>query len=369
LKSGRYVVVSASPFLDALAAELEESSKYFAIVALRAHARTPAALRDHLVVGHFIDGLGTPPDAPCYNAGYTVADVLEGRTDWSADEIDEFRQFLDEPRMNTWLQDQIDEIDRTIRLSPVRGDAIPTNDQTVDELNDSMSKRAVLQSAALDPDAMRRLWNGTPFALDTAEPAITRVAVDQPAKELRCFLESGPNSHRRLPPLTAELRKVILDLARQSDIHSLSCPFNDYDLWYALIEEQIRRSKAKGLKYQDAFCLCAPNSGISGMQAYDAESEGWPFQPPAIGGYVHISWEGVCGGDLFIVPAWRKVAPGHGAQPDSLSKLVFMKCNYALSHRDLGIVDCATRTIVAGRWFLYKSNAPYEDCHPFRREK
>lgn len=177
--------------------------------------------------------------------------------------------------------------------------------------------------------------------------------------------DSEPAPSRALPPLTPELRKVILDLAGQPDIRSLSCPFKDYDLWYALIEEQIRRRQATGLPYQEALCLCAPDTGIDGMQTYDADTEEWPFHPPAIGGYVHISWEGVCGGDLFIVPAWRTVWPGHGAQPDHISKLVGKKCNYVLSHRDLGIVDCASRTIVAGCWFLYRSNAPFEDCHPF----
>lgn len=39
LKSGRHVALSASPYLDALAAERDET-KYFAIVALRLHAST-----------------------------------------------------------------------------------------------------------------------------------------------------------------------------------------------------------------------------------------------------------------------------------------------------------------------------------------
>jgi hypothetical protein len=52
-----------------------------------------------------------------------------------------------------------------------------------------------------------------------------------------------------LPPLTPELKDIILGLARQPDIRSVSCPFPDYDLWYALIEEQIRRSRAMGVPH------------------------------------------------------------------------------------------------------------------------
>ncbi len=362
LKSGRHVALSASPYLDALAKEPDES-KYFAMLALRVHANSAQALRDHLVIGYFVEGQGTPPDAPSYNSGYCVADVLEGRSDWSADEVEEFRQFLDEPRIGAWLQAQFDEIDDAIRNNPVWGSELL--DLGSGGIDAHSLKRAIVQKSALDADAMRQLRNGTKFPADSDEPTDVPAPVD--VEEPQAIPESEPDPWRDLPPLTPELRKVILDLAGQPDIRSLSCPFKDYDLWYALIEEQIKRSKATGLPYQEAFCLCAPDTGIDGMQKYDDETEGWPFHPPPIGGYVHISWEGVCGGDLFIVPAWRRVWPGDGADPDELRKLVGMRCNYALSHRDLGVVDCATRTVVAGCWYLYKSNAPHQDCHPFRR--
>lgn len=364
LKSGRHVAISASPFLDALAAEQDES-KYFAIVALRVNASTPEALRDHLVVGYFDEGQGTPPDAPSYNSGYCVADVLRGRTEWSADEIEEFRQFLNEPRIGAWLQAQFDQIDDAIKNNPVWVSELLHLKSG--EIDVHCLKRTIVQNSALEPDAMRQLRNGTKFPADSDDLVEVPAPVD--VMEPQAIPESEPDPWRDLPPLTPELRKVILDLASQPDIHSLSCPFKDYDLWYALIEEQIKRSKATGLPYQEAFCLCAPDTGIDGMQKYDDASEEWPFHPPPIGGYVHISWEGVCGGDLFIVPAWRRVWPGDGAQPDKISKLVGKKCNYVLSHRDLGIVDCATRTIVAGCWFLYRSNAPFENCNPFRRDE
>ncbi|MBP7623351.1 MAG: hypothetical protein KA763_05220 [Xanthomonadales bacterium] len=368
LKSGRHVALSASPYLDALNSEKDES-KYFAIIALRAHTNTPQALRDHLVIGYFVDGVGTPPDAPSYNTGYCVGDVLEGRTDWSPAEIEEFRHFFDEPRFSAWLQVQFDEIDEAIRNSPVWHSELLANDLNSDEIDVPMLKRAIVQKSALESDAMRQLRKGTKHSSEMDDRTERPVLLDVPTKQPEIVPESEPVPRRELPLLTPELRTVILNLARQPDIHSLSCPFKDYDLWYALIEEQIKRSEATGWPYQDAFCLCAPDTGIEGMQQYDDESEGWPFHPPPIGGYVHISYEGVCGGDLFIVPSWRKVWPGQGAQPQRISELVGKKCNYILSHRDLGIVDCATRTIVAGCWYLYKSNAPHEDCSPFRKDR
>ena len=119
LKSGRHVAFSASPYLDALASEKDES-KYFACVALRLHALTPEAMRDHLVIGYFIEGEGTPPNAPIYNAGYCIADVLQGRSDWSTDEVEELRQVVEhEPRFTLWLQEQFDDIDAAIRDNPI----------------------------------------------------------------------------------------------------------------------------------------------------------------------------------------------------------------------------------------------------------
>ena len=169
-----------------------------------------------------------------------------------------------------------------------------------------------------------------------------------------------------LPPLTPELRQIILTLAKQPDIHSVSCPFNDYNLWLGLLQEQARRSQATGLQREEAFYLCGPDSGIPGMEKYDSDADAWVFDPPPTGGDIHIPYEGVTGADLFIIPAWRLIKPGAGHEPEKLSHAVGKPCNYALSHRDLGIFDSATRSMVAAGWYLYRSNRPYEDCNPFR---
>lgn len=168
LKSGRHVALSASPYLDALASEKDES-RYFAMVALRVHAGSPRALRDHLVIGYFVAGQGTPPNAPSYNSGYCVADVLEGRSDWSLDEVEEFRQFLDEPRIGGWLQAQFDEIDDAITNNPVWGSNLL--DLTSEEIDVPRLKRVIIQKSAMAPDAMRQLRNGIQHADDSGGPA------------------------------------------------------------------------------------------------------------------------------------------------------------------------------------------------------
>lgn len=165
LKSGRHIALSASPYLDALSSEKDES-RYFAILALRLHANSPQALRDHLVIGYFVEGQGTPPDAPSYNSGYCVADVLEGRSDWSADEVEEFRQFLDEPRIGDWLQTQFDEIDDAIKNNPVWGSAPLANDGASDEIDVPMLKRSIIQKSAAELGSMAQLRAARTQAVD-----------------------------------------------------------------------------------------------------------------------------------------------------------------------------------------------------------
>lgn len=156
LKSGRHVALSASPYLDALTSGPDES-KYFAIVALRLNAPTPGALRDHLVVGYFVEGKGTPPDAQSYNSGYCVADVLEGRSDWSPEEVEEFRAFLTEPRLGSWLQAQFDEINQAIQGNSVWASKLLENELALSDIDVPMIKRAIIQKSAMEPDAMAQL--------------------------------------------------------------------------------------------------------------------------------------------------------------------------------------------------------------------
>lgn len=156
LKSGRHVALSVSPYLDAINSGSEEQ-RFFAIVAVLMNAGTPEALRNHVVIGYFIESEGTPPDAPCHISGYCVGDVLEGRSDWAPDEVDELTALLDEPRFHQWLGAQFDVIDHAIKGSPVRAMEIMKQDLASKEISAPKLKRAVIIKTALDPHSMAQL--------------------------------------------------------------------------------------------------------------------------------------------------------------------------------------------------------------------
>lgn len=176
--------------------------------------------------------------------------------------------------------------------------------------------------------------------------------------------------------LTPELKDAILELARQSDIRSISCPFDDFHLWEGLFREQLRRAQESGLRPRLALFLAGPDGGIPGItppRFIDDEDDGkYPpvadprtggLAPDMWGGNVHIPYEGACEADLFILPGWHQVFPERMDESGAtLSDLLAGKrCNYLLSHRDLGELPCATRKELAG-WTLYTSSFPHEDC-------
>lgn len=178
--------------------------------------------------------------------------------------------------------------------------------------------------------------------------------------------------------LTDALAHEILNLAAQSDVDSVSCPFDEFELWRGLIAEQVKRAERLGVPPQDAFCLVGPGSGIPGITPIVIEDDGVTYPPdpdPRTGGLapdmwggkVHIPYEGTCGAGLFILPKWHNVFPERLIGADAmLSHLIGGKrCNYLLTNRDLGQLPCATLSDCAG-WFLYKNNTPYPDCNPFR---
>lgn len=148
------MALSASPYLDAVTAGTD-AQRYFAIVALRLNALTPEALVKHLVIAYFVEGTGTPPDARNYNSGLCVGDILEGRSDWSADEVDELRHLVtDDPRFKPWLQAQFDEIDAAIQTSPLWNSELLV---VGDEVDINALKRNAIHRAAMEPGAMSHL--------------------------------------------------------------------------------------------------------------------------------------------------------------------------------------------------------------------
>lgn len=176
--------------------------------------------------------------------------------------------------------------------------------------------------------------------------------------------------------LTDALKQAILQLAAQPDIHSISCPFTDFDLWRGLLGEQVKRSRLMGKPPQEAFYLIGPSCGILGLtDGILGDDEGTlpPIPDPLTGNYapdrwggdIHIPYEGTVGADLFILPDWHFAFPERLAAPNArMNWMVGRPCNYILTNRDLGEFECATRTITAD-CYLYKSNGPYLDCKAF----
>lgn len=179
--------------------------------------------------------------------------------------------------------------------------------------------------------------------------------------------------------LTPELIVEILRLATYPEIKSISCPFDEFTLWEGLVREQVRRAKVSGLPPQEALFLAGPDSGIPGVTApryIDDEDDGkhppvpdprtGKLAPHCWGGGIHIPYEGVCQGDLFILPDWHNVFPERMTQPGA--KLSWLlggkKCNYLLTNRSLGELPCATHEDIAG-WSLYTNTAEHQDCNPF----
>lgn len=154
----------------------------------------------------------------------------------------------------------------------------------------------------------------------------------------------------RLPELVVA---KILELIAQDDVCSVSCPYDDPDVWRALVAEQVHRATGSGLPLQDAFTLSGPDGGL------------WTIQVATLGGDVHIPFEGLCGGDLLVRPKWRKFRVPEGTATGRLSTAASVNCcRYVLSPEDFGEVPFATRSMV-GDWVLYKSIAPYEPCDVF----
>ena len=172
-----------------------------------------------------------------------------------------------------------------------------------------------------------------------------------------------------------DLRDFILAMASREDVHSVSCQFRDFKLWEGLLAEQGRRAQLTGKPPRDAFFLCGPDGGIHGVAKHHAGLEGMPEEErfngdtleEKMGGDIHIPYEGVCGADLFVYPAWRKIYPEawkeKGAELDWAT--AGKSCNYLLIDRDLGEAACAARTRPVAGWWLYSSVAPYKDCNPF----
>ena len=153
-------------------------------------------------------------------------------------------------------------------------------------------------------------------------------------------------------PLPADLINEIMDLLKRDDVRSVSCPFQDYQLWRALVAEQLKKSEESGLPPRKAMYLCGPDDGL-----HHAPYGDW-------GGDVHIPYEGTTGADLFILPGWHRFFVEKVKNGGKLRWAVGGKrCHHILLKEDHGELACATRKRI-GEWTLYTSTDPYEDCNP-----
>lgn len=157
------------------------------------------------------------------------------------------------------------------------------------------------------------------------------------------------NNFAELPSTVCDL---FAELLARTDVQSVSFPFQDERVWRILVAEQLDRASRTGLHRQHAFGLAGPDSGL-------------PFDTALWGGYVHIPYEGMCEGDLFVKPPWRgydlKAAMGDG---DLTAAMLGKRCHHVLLKGEHKEVDSATRVVVDG-WTLYTSKKPYQPCNPF----
>lgn len=168
-----------------------------------------------------------------------------------------------------------------------------------------------------------------------------------------CELESKPVAAEVVP---AEVFDCVVRLVQREDVRSVSCPFQDFGLWRALIAEQVRRSIAMGVAPEDALSLNGPDSGIPFVSVSNyRQDRDW-------GGEVHIPYEGAASGDLFIQPTWFGFSAEEARSAHARSHPVFG--NYAVvggkawkylltRSQAIGELACATRTPV-GDWVLYE---------------
>jgi hypothetical protein len=169
-------------------------------------------------------------------------------------------------------------------------------------------------------------------------------------------LMPGVPAQGTLPP---DLFELIVRLAKQEDVRSVSCPFTDYWLWRELVAEQVRRSIARGLEPKAALSLYGPDGGVPFVHDWLCRADReW-------GGDIHIPCgEGTCSADLFVQPEYFGFSFAEARVAATLSQAVFgadaealgQACTYLLTPSlKLGEIAAAKRTVV-GDWVFYGPN-------------
>ncbi len=126
LESGRHVAVGEPGLIEAVS-QADETAALNAVMLTRTSIQNTRDLVELLPVVYFDERKGTPPDCPKYPSGLLVHDVLEGRSDWSEEEVTEFRSWIENHTgLQQWLADYLEQLDEAIRTSRSRqGDDEP----------------------------------------------------------------------------------------------------------------------------------------------------------------------------------------------------------------------------------------------------
>lgn len=119
LSSGRHIAISADPIHDNIA-KGKDGKRYAAILVFRLTVHNAAELRNHMRVAFYHLTKGTPSVESSFDSGFSVADVLNGKADFSDAEVDEFRHWLDtDPRVEPYITGEYQRINQAILHSPV----------------------------------------------------------------------------------------------------------------------------------------------------------------------------------------------------------------------------------------------------------
>jgi len=115
--TGRHVALQLRS-MASLATEGTDEQLYIFIVTYRLNISAPSDLVQYLPVMYFETGSGIPPDCPRFDSGYLVRDVLSGAAGWSAEEIDEFRAWLEHnDALDEWAAQEFVAVDHAIKTS------------------------------------------------------------------------------------------------------------------------------------------------------------------------------------------------------------------------------------------------------------
>ncbi len=150
LTTGRHVAISVQPYIRAVTTGTD-TSMYFAVTTIRLHAPQPEKLCGYLAVG-CLDELESTGAEPIWrDSSYGVDDILEGKTDWTSSEVEEFRSLIDSGNFQSWLKDADIELDTAIKDSPLWQTELMHIGEEVDS---SACMRVLVSKAAMESNGM-----------------------------------------------------------------------------------------------------------------------------------------------------------------------------------------------------------------------